>query len=224
MKPVLAPSVFQSNVAASNAKLALFYDWLFFSPEKDSIMNIGVCPRRPRRTSWGSTAVPVPAPAPLTSKESCFDEAQRSCTLSSAWAGARAGGAGGCAVGVGRLQHMRRLLLPPSSRLSAGDRGAGTSASSCSGAGSVGMGAGTHTLSAVHIYDGLACGAGTDSEAGALNSMSPEPAILVMHHSMKPHPAITATLLDFMCRVSATSLSSSGLTEPLRVSPLTSAP
>lgn len=32
---------FQSNVAASNAKLALFYDWLFFNPEKDSIMNIG---------------------------------------------------------------------------------------------------------------------------------------------------------------------------------------
>lgn len=31
----------QSNVAASNAKLALFYDWLFFNPEKDSIMNIG---------------------------------------------------------------------------------------------------------------------------------------------------------------------------------------
>ncbi|XP_050843781.1 integrator complex subunit 3, partial [Serinus canaria] len=30
-----------SNVAASNAKLALFYDWLFFNPEKDSIMNIG---------------------------------------------------------------------------------------------------------------------------------------------------------------------------------------
>ncbi|NXO66226.1 INT3 protein, partial [Phainopepla nitens] len=30
----------QSNVAASNAKLALFYDWLFFNPEKDSIMNI----------------------------------------------------------------------------------------------------------------------------------------------------------------------------------------
>uniref|UniRef100_H3A5Q1 Integrator complex subunit 3 n=1 Tax=Latimeria chalumnae TaxID=7897 RepID=H3A5Q1_LATCH len=57
-----------SNVAASNAKLALFYDWLFFSPEKDSIMNI-------------------------------------------------------------------------------------------------------------------------------------EPAVLVMHHSMKPHPAITATLLDFMCRI-----------------------
>lgn len=33
--------LFQSNVAASNAKLALFYDWLFFSPDKDSIMNIG---------------------------------------------------------------------------------------------------------------------------------------------------------------------------------------
>ena len=30
-----------SNVAASNAKLALFYDWLFFEAEKDNIMNIG---------------------------------------------------------------------------------------------------------------------------------------------------------------------------------------
>ncbi|KAH9500797.1 Integrator complex subunit 3 [Bulinus truncatus] len=29
-----------SNVAASDAKLALFYDWLFFDPERDSIMNI----------------------------------------------------------------------------------------------------------------------------------------------------------------------------------------
>lgn len=29
-----------SNVAATNAKLALFYDWLFFDPERDSIMNI----------------------------------------------------------------------------------------------------------------------------------------------------------------------------------------
>ena len=29
-----------------------------------------------------------------------------------------------------------------------------------------------------------------------------EPAILVMYHSMKPHPAITATMLDFLCRVS----------------------
>lgn len=38
-------------------------------------------------------------------------------------------------------------------------------------------------------------------------SLLPEPAILVMHHSMKPHPAITATLLDFMCRVSCPSLS-----------------
>lgn len=36
-------------------------------------------------------------------------------------------------------------------------------------------------------------------------SLLPEPAILVMHHSMKPHPAITATLLDFMCRVSCPS-------------------
>ncbi|XP_035209460.1 integrator complex subunit 3-like isoform X2 [Stegodyphus dumicola] len=29
-----------SNVAASSAKLSLFYDWLFFDPEKDNIMNI----------------------------------------------------------------------------------------------------------------------------------------------------------------------------------------
>ncbi|XP_054715725.1 integrator complex subunit 3-like [Uloborus diversus] len=29
-----------SNVAASSAKLSLFYDWLFYDPEKDSIMNI----------------------------------------------------------------------------------------------------------------------------------------------------------------------------------------
>ncbi|RZF35820.1 hypothetical protein LSTR_LSTR006278 [Laodelphax striatellus] len=29
-----------SNVAAANAKLALFYDWLFFEPDKDNIMNI----------------------------------------------------------------------------------------------------------------------------------------------------------------------------------------
>lgn len=34
-----------------------------------------------------------------------------------------------------------------------------------------------------------------------LSFLISEPAILVMHHSMKPHPAITATLLDFMCRV-----------------------
>lgn len=29
-----------SAVAAANAKLALFYDWLFFDPERDNIMNI----------------------------------------------------------------------------------------------------------------------------------------------------------------------------------------
>lgn len=38
----------------------------------------------------------------------------------------------------------------------------------------------------------------------------PEPAILVMHHSMKPHPAITATLLDFMCRVRSPSVGGGG--------------
>lgn len=46
-----------------------------------------------------------------------------------------------------------------------------------------------------------------DSQHRAPCSLLPEPAILVMHHSMKPHPAITATLLDFMCRVSRPSLS-----------------
>lgn len=30
-----------SVITASNTKLALFYDWLFFEPEKDNIMNIG---------------------------------------------------------------------------------------------------------------------------------------------------------------------------------------
>lgn len=40
-KPASPRPLSQSNVAASNAKLALFYDWLFFSPDKDSIMNIG---------------------------------------------------------------------------------------------------------------------------------------------------------------------------------------
>ena len=29
-----------NQVAASNAKLALFYDWLFYDAEKDNIMNI----------------------------------------------------------------------------------------------------------------------------------------------------------------------------------------
>jgi len=38
-------------------------------------------------------------------------------------------------------------------------------------------------------------------EADKDNIMNIEPAILVMHHSMRPHPAITATLLDFICRI-----------------------
>ncbi|KAL8567155.1 hypothetical protein ACOMHN_033057 [Nucella lapillus] len=33
------------------------------------------------------------------------------------------------------------------------------------------------------------------------NIMNIEPAILVMHNSMRQHPAISATLLDFMCRI-----------------------
>lgn len=44
------------------------------------------------------------------------------------------------------------------------------------------------------------------SQHRAPRSLLAEPAILVMHHSMKPHPAITATLLDFMCRVSRSAL------------------
>lgn len=31
--------------------------------------------------------------------------------------------------------------------------------------------------------------------------MNIEPAILVMHHSMRSHPAVSATLLDFLCRI-----------------------
>ncbi|XP_031782856.1 integrator complex subunit 3 isoform X2 [Nasonia vitripennis] len=33
------------------------------------------------------------------------------------------------------------------------------------------------------------------------NIMNIEPAILVMHNSMRSHPAVTATLLDFLCRI-----------------------
>lgn len=33
------------------------------------------------------------------------------------------------------------------------------------------------------------------------NIMNIEPAILVMHHSMRSHPAVSATLLDFLCRI-----------------------
>ncbi|XP_071450149.1 integrator complex subunit 3 [Hetaerina americana] len=33
------------------------------------------------------------------------------------------------------------------------------------------------------------------------NIMNIEPAILVMHHSMRSHPTVTATLLDFLCRI-----------------------
>ncbi|XP_023931443.1 integrator complex subunit 3 [Lingula anatina] len=43
METKLAFLLTKSNVAASNAKLSLFYDWLFFDPEKDSIMNIEPC-------------------------------------------------------------------------------------------------------------------------------------------------------------------------------------
>jgi integrator complex subunit 3 len=31
--------------------------------------------------------------------------------------------------------------------------------------------------------------------------MNIEPGVLVMHYSIKSHPAITATLLDFLCRI-----------------------
>ena len=32
---------FQTAVSTANSKLALFYDWLFYQPDKDNIMNIG---------------------------------------------------------------------------------------------------------------------------------------------------------------------------------------
>ncbi|XP_039291169.1 integrator complex subunit 3 [Nilaparvata lugens] len=35
------------------------------------------------------------------------------------------------------------------------------------------------------------------------NIMNIEPAILVMHHSMRSHPVVTTTLLDFLCRIIA---------------------
>lgn len=38
-------------------------------------------------------------------------------------------------------------------------------------------------------------------QPGKDNIMNIEPAILVMHNSMKSHPAVTATLLDFLCRI-----------------------
>lgn len=31
----------QTVVSTANAKLALFFDWLFYQPDKDNIMNIG---------------------------------------------------------------------------------------------------------------------------------------------------------------------------------------
>ena len=37
-------------------------------------------------------------------------------------------------------------------------------------------------------------------------SSSIEPGILLMHHSMRAHPQITASLLDFLCRVSLCTL------------------
>nr|SVE79976.1 EOG090X0205 [Daphnia magna] len=58
----------------------------------------------------------------------------------------------------------------------------------------------THPVAAAHakmalFYDWLFYDGERD------NIMNIEPAILVMYHSMRPHPAITATLLDFLCRI-----------------------
>ena len=33
--------LFQTAVSTANSKLALFFDWLFYQPDKDNIMNIG---------------------------------------------------------------------------------------------------------------------------------------------------------------------------------------
>ena len=43
---------------------------------------------------------------------------------------------------------------------------------------------------------------GHSKKADNNNIMNIEPAILVMQHSMKPHLAITVSLLDFLVRVS----------------------
>lgn len=45
------------------------------------------------------------------------------------------------------------------------------------------------------LYDWLFFDPKTD------NIMNIEPGILVMHNSLRPHPVITATLLDFLCRI-----------------------
>ena len=44
--------------------------------------------------------------------------------------------------------------------------------------------------------------------------MNIEPAILVMYHSIRSHPVITVTLLDFLCRVSSASRLACHLLEP----------
>ena len=40
---------------------------------------------------------------------------------------------------------------------------------------------------------------------------STEPGILLMHHSMRAHPQITASLLDFLCRVNSNLLNTCSL-------------
>lgn len=108
------------------------------------------------------------------------------------------------------------LLLPPSSKLNAGDKKGDEGYELFWGLSAFGSaqqdegGGDRHSFLWSHSYiliphfmeveiDCLMWG-------DPLIPHSPEPAILVMHHSMKPHPAITATLLDFMCRVSAIGL------------------
>ena len=54
--------VFQSNATASDAKLALFFDWLVFDDKRDNIMNIGKVEERekPIAQNWWLCVLSVP--------------------------------------------------------------------------------------------------------------------------------------------------------------------
>lgn len=200
-KPASPRPLSQSNVAASNAKLALFYDWLFFSPDKDSIMNIG---------AWlppASAARPAPPAAGLA--EACPEPQGRvEWARPEQFCGPPGGSPGGAGRSLGGPRDPRPLSLLPGlgpGAVSAVEKAASSCLSSaCQGRGRTR----TTSLFGGRLLWGLPSGnGGLWGWAPALKRpsrcSSTEPAILVMHHSMKPHPAITATLLDFMCRVRA---------------------
>lgn len=129
-KPASPRPLSQSNVAASNAKLALFYDWLFFSPDKDSIMNIGAwlppasaarparCrPRRglsrtagPRGVGAAGAVLRSPRGLPGRSREVAGGATRPSPLVPAAWAWTRGGvcsGKGGLILPLCRVPGTR---------------------------------------------------------------------------------------------------------------------